>query len=331
MIKRRCKKIMAVFMMAAFVMTNVGCAAQKTEDIQGNAPQEQQAQNKDNEAEKSQDVEEISAADKWGIEEFTYVMIPGEDDEKAVQLRNNMCDDLSEVIGIPVSVYMATDYNAAVEALRTGNAQMAYLGPFSYVTAVDRAGAECMCVTGTEGEIGYQSYIITQPDSDINSLEDLEGKSFGFVDPSSTSGNVVPCNDLLTNLDLDCSFDELHIDGNFFGAVTYTGGHLNSIQAVVQGNVDAAAVASSTLRDQIEKGNVEEDSFKIIHKSDYIPGSPVCIQKDLPEELKQMVEEFLLAYDDEAYFGGANKGYVAIEDSDYDIIRELQQKFGLTD
>ena len=136
---------------------------------------------------------------------------------------------------------------------------------------------------------------------------------------------------MLTNLALDCSFDELHIDGNFFGAVTYTGNHLNSIQAVVQGNVDAAAVSSSTLRDQIEKGNVEEDSFKIIHKSDYIPGSPVCIQKDLPEELKQMVEEFLLAYDDEAYFGGANKGYVAIEDSDYDIIRELQQKFGLTD
>ena len=41
MIKRRCKKIMAVFMMAAFVMTNVGCASQKEEDVQENVTQEE--------------------------------------------------------------------------------------------------------------------------------------------------------------------------------------------------------------------------------------------------------------------------------------------------
>lgn len=273
----------------------------------------------------------MSVAEKWGIEEFTYVMIPGEDSEKAVQLRDNMCEDLSEVIGIPVNVYRASDYNAAVEAMRTGNAQMAYLGPISYVTAVERAGAECMCVTGRNGSKGYQSHIIAKPDSDIESLADLEGRSFGFVDPSSTSGNIVPCNDILTELGLSLSFDEMHLDGNFFSAVTYVGSHDSAIQAVIQGNVDAAAVSSNTYNNHIEKGNISEDDLKIVHSSVTIPGSPICIQKDLPEELKQLVKEFLLSYDDDEFFGSADTRYVEVEDSDYDIIRELRDKYGLTD
>ena len=57
----------------------------------------------------------------------------------------------------------------------------------------------------------------------------------------------------------------------------------------------------------------------------------MAIQKDLPQELKDKVTEFLLNYDDEEYFGAPNKNYVAIEDSEYDYIRELQQKYNLTD
>lgn len=323
------KRKIAIFAISASMFSLAGCGAQEVEANQESTVQETAESTKSSEA--TEQEKEMTAAEKWGIDEFTYVMIPGEDTEKAVQLRDNMCQDLSEAIGIPVNVYRASDYNAAVEAMRTGSAQMAYLGPFSYVTAVDRAGAECICVSGTEGKIGYKSYIITQPDSDIETLADLEGRTFGFVDPSSTSGNVVPCNDLLTNLNLSWSFDEMHLDGNFFSSVTYVGNHQNALQAVIQGNVDAAAVASSTYENQLEKGLIEEDSVKIIHESAYIPGSPICIQKDLPEELKQIVEEFLLSYDDEEFFGGPNKGYVAVEDSDYDIIRELQEKFGLTD
>ena len=307
MFKRKMlKKVMAVMMMAALTVTTTGCGAKGDEASKTNA-------------------------EKWGIEEFTYVMIPGEDTEKAVQLRDNMCQDLSEAIGIPVNVYRASDYNAAVEAMRTGNAQMALLGPFSYITAVERAGAECICVTGRNGNKGYQSYIIAKSDSDIEGLADLEGRSFGFVDPSSTSGNIVPSNDLLNELNLSLSFDELHLDGKFFSAVTYVGSHDSSLQSVIQGNVDAAAISSNTYNNQIEKGNVSEDDLKIIHASTVIPGSPICIQKDLPEELKQIVEEFLLAYDEDEYFGGSDNRYVSIEDSDYDIIRELQEKYGLTD
>ena len=76
------------------------------------------------------------------------VRIPGEDSEKNVQLQDNLAKDMSEALGIPCTVYRATDYSAAVEAMRTGNAQLAELGPFSYVTARGAPGAQALVVRG---------------------------------------------------------------------------------------------------------------------------------------------------------------------------------------
>lgn len=276
-------------------------------------------------------------ANKYGLDEFVMVLIPGEDTEKSVQLRDNMAAAMSEALGVKVTTYRATDYSAAVEAMRTGNAQLALLGPFSYVTATERAGAECICVTaekGTDG--GYQSYIVAPAGSDIETLADLKDKTFAFVDPESTSGNVVPTNEILNAMpELGLTFDDLHTDGKYFKSAMFAGSHAASLQAVVQGNVDAAAVSSGTYTNQIEAGNVKESDLKIIHKSPTIPGSPIAIQKDLPQELKDKVKEFLLSYDDPEYFGDEEgkepKRYVAIEDSAYDYIRELKEKYNLSD
>ena len=155
----KCRRLAAILMAAAMTVgTLAGCS------------QGQAAGQEDN---------------PYGIDEFVMVLIPGEETEKSVQLRDNMAEEMSEAIGIPVTTYRATDYSAAVEAMRTGQAHLALLGPFSYVTARERAGAECLVVQATSGESGYQSYIVARSDSDIESLADLEGKTFAFVDPAA--------------------------------------------------------------------------------------------------------------------------------------------------
>ena len=279
------------------------------------------------------------SAEKWGLKEFTLVLLPGEDSPENVKVREVFAQDLSEYLGIKVNEYRATDYSAMIEGMRTGEVQLANFGPFSYVHAVERSGAECIAVQATDGKSGYQSYIVTQKDSDINSLEDLEGKSFAFVDPESTSGNVVPCNEILNAFpEKGLTFDDLHLNGTFFGSVMFAGNHSNSLQGVAKGDVDAAAVSSSTYTNEILNGNVGEDQVKIIHESPNIPSSPWAIQKDLPQELKDKVTEFFLNYDNEEYFypkgkkaDDPEKSFIAIEDSEYDYIRELRDKFNLTD
>ena len=187
-------------------------------------------------------------------------------------------------------------------------------------------------VQATSGESGYQSYIVARSDSDIESLADLEGKTFAFVDPESTSGNVIPTDEIINEFpEKELTFDDVHAEGKFFASAMYAGSHPASIQAVVQGNVDAGAVTNTTYENQIESGNVNEEDLKVIWESPVIPGSPLAIQKDLPQELKDKVKEFLLAYDDAEYFGDPNSRYIEANDEDYDYLEELKDKYGLTD
>ncbi|MDR2421624.1 MAG: PhnD/SsuA/transferrin family substrate-binding protein [Oscillospiraceae bacterium] len=79
---------------------------------------------------------------------------------------------MSEYLGIPVEEYHGDDYSAVVEAMRTGAAQIASFGPFSYVHAAERSGAECFAVQANNGTSGYYSLIIAGKGSGIESLDE---------------------------------------------------------------------------------------------------------------------------------------------------------------
>jgi phosphonate transport system substrate-binding protein len=280
-----------------------------------------------------------AADNKWGIEKLIIVLLPGEDSEQVAYTRNVFDTALEEVLGIPVEEYHADSYSAAIEAMRTGHAHVAQLGPFAYVHAVDRADAECFATVGVDGSFGYYSQIIVHADSDIYTLDDLEGRSFGFVDPESTSGNVVPSNEILRHFAgkyPDMTFDDLHINGKFFDSVMFTGNHANSVQGVYMKDVEIAAVASSTLTNQIRNGLVEEGKIRVIHTSPLIPPSPLSVRKDMPEDLKKLIAQFFLDWDDEEFWttrypSAPDSRYYPVDNSVYDYVRELRDKFDLTD
>ncbi|MCL1848504.1 MAG: phosphate/phosphite/phosphonate ABC transporter substrate-binding protein [Clostridiales bacterium] len=281
----------------------------------------------------------LDPKEKWGIDKLVIVLLPGEDTPEVSYSRNLFDEALSEVIGIPVEEFHGNNYSACVEAMRTGHAHVASLGPFAYVHAVDRAGAEAFAVTSPDGTHGYYSHIIVRADSDIYSLEDLKGRTFGFVDPESTSGNIVPSNEFLNHYAEtmpDLTFEDLHINGRFFESVMFTGTHANSCQGVYMGDVDAAAVTSTTVAAQIRNGLVEEDAIRTIFVSPLIPASPLCIKGDLPQELKDLIIDFFLTWDDQGFWDirsstNPSNRYWPVYDYEYDYIRELRDKFDLTD
>jgi phosphonate transport system substrate-binding protein len=276
---------------------------------------------------------------RWGLDKLVIVLMPGEDTPEVAYTRNLFDDALSKALmGLPVEEYHATNYSAMIEAMRTGHAHVGSFGPFAYVHAVERSGAECFAVSSVDGTHGYTSLIITHADSGINSLDGLKGCNFGFVDPESTSGNIVPSNEILIHYAEsmpDLTFEDLHVNGRFFESVMFTGTHANSAQGVYRKDVDAAAVSSSTLASQVRSGEIEEDKIRIIHESPRIPSSPLAIQKDLPEELKDLVIKFFLDWTDEEFWSirSSTPGmkYWPVYDNEYDYVRELRDKFDLSD
>lgn len=120
-------------------------------------------------------------------DELVMGTIPSEENAEMLRTYEPMVEYMSDELGTTVKPYTATDYSGIVEAIRSGRVDLAVFGPFSYVLAHKVAGAEAVAAQTTEeGQktSTYHSLIITQPDSGIKSIGDLQGRTFSFVDPA---------------------------------------------------------------------------------------------------------------------------------------------------
>ncbi|MDR2768831.1 MAG: phosphate/phosphite/phosphonate ABC transporter substrate-binding protein [Treponema sp.] len=270
-----------------------------------------------------------------GPEELVMCYLPNEASEELAEYRSALQGELSAALGITVTEINAADYNAVVEAMRTKHADIVYYGPVSYVQAAERAGAEAMvtpAVFGDKSRAGYTSKIIVKAGSSIKTLEDLRDKTFAFVDPASTSGNYVPTLELMNTFS-GMTNEDFHTNGKFFSSVTFSGKHQNGLQGVINGDIDAAPIASDILAAEIAAGRARESDFVVIHESPKIPSSPIAIRSDLPQDLKEKVKRFLLGYKDPSYFQymlglspEQKPEFVEAFDGDYDYVRDLMAK-----
>jgi phosphonate transport system substrate-binding protein len=247
-------------------------------------------------------------------------LIPADDAAEMLRSYEPVREYLSEELGIPVEIQVTSDYTAAIEAMKYKHIDMAWFGPFSYIIASNVAGAEAIVngVRRSDGKSDYHSIIVTRADSGINSLEDLKGKTFAFVDPASTSGNLMP-RKILTENGIDPEKDFI----NYY----YAGTHNAAEYAVANGKVDAAADSDNSYDRMVSEGEIDPDVNKIIYESESIPGSPIAIRGDLPKELKEKITQVLINMNEQTIHKvngwGDISSYQKVSDSDYDIIREI--------
>lgn len=245
-------------------------------------------------------------------QKFTIVYLPNESTVHNVDSRKVLRDDLSKAINMEVVEIQANDYNAVIEAMRTGNADMAYFGPLSFALAYQRAGVEPIGMKAKnrdKSKATYKSLLITKKSrNDINAIKDIKGKSMAFVDPNSTSGGLIPTGEIINYFSGEkLTVEDLRTNGRFFSTVIFSGQHQAGLQAVLRGDVDVVPISDAIMEAEINNGRAKREDIKIIHKSAPIPSEPLAIRKDLPKELKNKVKEFMLAYDNSKYFE-LNKG-----------------------
>jgi len=235
--------------------------------------------------------------------------------------------ELAKKVGIPVKVYMPTDYLGVVEALRNRTADMAFVHPAGYVFANREAKAQIVAVDVWHGKTSYTSRFYVRKDSGITSLEGLRGKTIAFVDPGSTSGYVYPMvmlikKGLVTNRD----------PKTFFKDAMFAGTHEAALLALLNGSVDA--VASFDLAPQQylkEKEKVERLSY--VAETEPIPEAGMCVREGLDPSLVKKLTEALMAFNAPEYrpvlkdFYGID-GFAPAKDSDYNPVREAIDMLG---
>jgi phosphonate transport system substrate-binding protein len=264
---------------------------------------------------------------------FVVAVIPSEDRTELDPADSPVMQILQDELGVEIEYHTATSYAATIEAQRSGQAHMAYYGPFSYVLAADSgAGVEPVAAAADSADEqgGYHSVASVRADSDIESLEDAAGKSVCFVDPASTSGYLFPSAGLI-----EAGIDPEGSDIN----PVMSGGHDASVLALVDGQCDIAFSTEGMAKEQlVDSGQIAEGDIKQVWKSEVIPSNPYAVTSSLPEDFKQAIADTLVEkvnvdaikgteyWDDSAEdeFGGLGRwGYMPVDDSAYDGIRSV--------
>lgn len=248
-----------------------------------------------------------------------FGLIPSEDAEKLIKDSGPFIAALEKSLGMKVQPFVAMDYSAVIEALKSNKLEIAFLGPASYVLAKDKVKAEIQAVARgimeKTGKSSYKGLIIAHPSTPIKTLADLKGRTFAFVDPASTSGNFVP----------RYVFNKNGIDPEKdFKSVYYSGTHQATLIAVKEGKVDAGSIADEVYDLAIARGQLKKSDVRIIFSSDPIPGSPFVVRTNLPADLQAKLKKGLLGLQN-VRFGklGVVTGMDPAADADYNIVRDL--------
>lgn len=265
---------------------------------------------------------------------FTIAYAPNESTTDSTDARSTLAKDLGKVINMDVKEIQASDYTAIIEALRTGKADMAYMGALAVAMGAERAGVTPIVMkapNGDKAQAVYHSVFVTQKDNnEINSIKDFKGKTIAFVDPDSTSGNLVPTSEIMKAFpDLHLTNEKIHTNGEFFEAVSFSGKHQAGLQAVIKGDVDIVPISDQIMASEFKNGNADEGAVKVVHSSAAIPAEAMVVSKTVNEDLKKTLTKFLVEYNNKDYFDKvikkADARFVECSMEDYQPIVELNK------
>ena len=269
---------------------------------------------------------------------FTIAYAPNESTTDSTDARSTLAKDLGKVINMEVKEIQASDYTAIIEALRTGKADMAYMGALAVAMGAERAGVTPIVMkapNGDKAQAVYHSVFITQKNnSEINSIKDFKGKTIAFVDPDSTSGNLVPTSEIMKAFpDLHLTNEKIHTNGEFFEAISFSGKHQAGLQAVIKGDVDIVPISDQIMASEFKNGNADENAVKVVHSSAAIPAEAMVVSKTVNEDLKKTLTKFLVEYNNKDYFDKvikkADARFVECSMEDYQPIVELNKNINV--
>ena len=230
---------------------------------------------------------------------------------------------IGDKIGCKVEVFIATGYNAEIEAMRNGKLELAEFGPLGYVLAHQVAKAEAVAAFGAvDGKpVTYWASLVTYPTSGIKTVADIRGRSFAFSDAASTSGHLFPAYGL-RKAGLDPDKDVKAI---------YAGSHTASFEAIYNHKVDAGELNSEQLESATQRGHYKDGDLVFLWKSDPIPTDPFAVRGDMPDAFKKKLADAVQHLDlmsldpaDRKILVGAGiTQLVPQTDHSYDLIRDL--------
>lgn len=198
---------------------------------------------------------------------------------------------LARALGRPHELTVTTDWAGIAVALGSGQSDCAWMGPWGFVLARARAGAEALATVLYEGRPTYHAIIIGRPELRIARFpEDARGLSISFADAGSTSGWLIPHHWFL----------QRGIEPRTYFRYRDGASHAANVISVASGQVDLATDFDRNLAAMIAGGRIRADQVQVVWRSDPLPNDALAVRRDLDAGLKAAIAQAALAVDAEA-------------------------------
>ncbi len=211
-------------------------------------------------------------------------IVPFLESGRLVKGMQMLSDELKKETGLTYTGEVPTSYAAVVEAMCADRVDIGWVSPLAYILAREKCGADMTLVTVTRQGTNYWAVVVTRTDSPVQKLEDLKGKRFAWVDPSSTSGYLFP----------RAMLEAKGVKQEDLGQQIFAGGHDKVGLAVLQGQVDAGAMGKDVLPRLNSVYPNAEQELRIVEQSPDIPNDGVAFRKGLSPDIIDKTRQALL-------------------------------------
>lgn len=239
---------------------------------------------------------------------------------------------LSEQLELSVEYVPTTSYEASVEAFVGGDLHLAWFGGVTGVQARRRVpGAEAIA----QGKVDpiYVSYFIANVETGIEPSDEfpmgLEGKSFTFGSPSSTSGRVMP-EYFVREATGKAPVDFFAGDTN-----TYSGSHDKTAKQVESGVVEAGALSYKVYDRMLAEGVLDPNKCRKIWTTPTYADYNWSVRPDLDTEygegFTERLKQALIGCKDAQVLKALDReeGLIPASNADFAALAETMQSVGM--
>ena len=251
---------------------------------------------------------------------FNMVFVPASEKGDESDYKS-LISIVEKLTGFEINTIKVTDYNAAVEAMRAGRADIAWYGGKTYIKAAEIADAEAFAAGVRSGEknANYFTYFVVKKDSKIKKFSDIKGKVLSLNTIGSTSGDLIPQVEL-AKINLSTT------NKDHFKNVFYAGSHDACLLAVLNNQSDVCGMSSRNFEARLADNTFKMEQVRIIHKSDPVPPPPLAYSKKILLEDRKKIKKAVLEahkHGEIGGYGGKMSHYISVKDADYDVLRKV--------
>lgn len=197
---------------------------------------------------------------------------------------------LSRETGVTFKVQVLPHHGDLVDDFTKLDLDAAFFGGFTGALAIRKLGVVPLARPQFNGgRSTYYGLVFVRKDSGIRTAADMLGKRMVFVDRASAAGYLLP-------LDF---FHKIGITNysEWFKEYYFSGTHEDAILEVLNGYADIGAAKSSVFHRLAKENKRITQELEILATSPHLPTISLAVRKDLPDELKKVIEIQLLTMD----------------------------------